>query len=221
VKLSVFLQRRDHLDVDAFRAWWLEHVEISRHIPGLSGYRINFVSEVRPFGVAAPQATYDGTAELWFSNQDALSSGFESDDARRAVHDADNACSRRVEFETEEHIVLEGPKHIAGLTKLVVLLGRRPDLTREQFHEWWLEHVKLSRQIPGLRGYRINLIRAVRGAGYRPEDVKFDGSAELWFDTVEDVNRGFGSELGIRAVRDSEVHCATRVRYVTQEHVVV
>ena len=221
MKLSVFLQRRDGLSRDEFRAWWLRHVDIARHIPGLCGYRINFVDDVRPFGIEATRVAYDGTAELWFQSDQSLANGFESHHAQRAVADADSACGRRVEFETEEHIVLDGPERPEGLAKVVVLLRRRPDLTHADFEHWWLEHVNLSQRIPGLRGYRVNLVNGVRGAGYRSEDVEFDGSAELWFDNVEAIDRGFDSDLGRRAVRDSELHCASRIRYVTREHVVV
>ena len=221
MKLSVFLQRRDGLSRDEFRAWWLRHVDIARHIPGLRGYRINFVDDVRPFGIEATRVAYDGTAELWFQSDQSLANGFESHHAQRAVADADSACGRRVEFETEEHIVLDGPVRPEGLAKVVVLLRRRPDLTHADFEHWWLEHVNLSQRIPGLRGYRVNLVNGVRGAGYRSEDVEFDGSAELWFDNVEAIDRGFDSDLGRRAVRDSELHCASRIRYVTREHVVV
>ena len=221
MKLSVFLQRRDGLSRDEFRAWWLRHVDIARHIPGLRGYRINFVDDVRPFGIEAIRVAYDGTAELWFQSDQSLANGFESHHAQRAVADADSACGRRVEFETEEHIVLDGPERPEGLAKVVVLLRRRPDLTHADFEHWWLEHVNLSQRIPGLRGYRVNLVNGVRGAGYRSEDVEFDGSAELWFDNVEAIDRGFDSDLGRRAVRDSELHCASRIRYVTREHVVV
>ena len=221
MKLSVFLQRRDGLSRDEFRAWWLRHVDIARHIPGLRGYRINFVDDVRPFGIEVTRVAYDGTAELWFQSDQSLANGFESHHAQRAVADADSACGRRVEFETEEHIVLDGPERPEGLAKVVVLLRRRPDLTHADFEHWWLEHVNLSQRIPGLRGYRVNLVNGVRGAGYRSEDVEFDGSAELWFDNVEAIDRGFDSDLGRRAVRDSELHCASRIRYVTREHVVV
>ena len=76
-------------------------------------------------------------------------------------------------------------------------------------------------EIPHLRGYRINLVDAIRGNGYRPDDVAFDGPAELWFENVEAMEGGFGSAIGSPFVQDSAEHCAQRVRLLTVEHIII
>jgi uncharacterized protein (TIGR02118 family) len=188
----------------------------------LQRYRINFVTDVKAFGVEEAVVEFDGTAELRFSGEEALKQAFASPIAKEAVGDADNICSRRVEFITDEHVIVRGPqKDTAGMLKLVVLLQKNPELSTGEFRAWWLEHVKLSSQIPGLQGYRINFINEVMGAGFREADVQFDGSAELWFDAVETMNRGFDSEIGEQAVGDAVEHCAKRVRFLTEENIIV
>ena len=221
MKLSVFLRRADQLTSDEFRAWWVEHTATSRHIPGLRGYRICFVEETRAFGRAPDACRYDGVAQLWFDAAEELSSGFESDTARAAVQDADAHCSQRIEFETTEHVVLDGPDEPEGLVKVCVQLRRRPDLTREAFHAWWLDHVALAARMPGLRGYRVNLVHSVRGAGFGDADVDIDGTAELWWDDLAAADAGFGSPEGATAAAHAAAQCSVRVRHITRERVVV
>lgn len=220
-KLCVFLQKRPEVSTDAFRQWWGRHVKTSSQMPGLQGYRINFVNEIRPFGIEQAVVEYDGTAQLWFG-EGGLEQAFSSSVGKEAVEDADNVCQRRVEFVTEEHVILEGPEaNVAKTLKLVVMMRRIPEMTAKEFGQWWLEHVKLSSQIPGLMGYRINLVQDVMGSGFQKDDVAFDGTAELWFRSVSDMDEGFGSPLGQRAADDAVSHCSARVRFLTEEHIVI
>ncbi len=66
--------------------------------------------------------------------------------------------------------------------KLLSVLKRRSDMTREEFLQYWKEkHGPLARSIiPGLRRYAHN--RPVEVPGVE-SDV--DGIAELWFDDIE------------------------------------
>ena len=47
--------------------------------------------------------------------------------------------------------------------------GHRPCAA---FHAWWLDHVALGARMPGLRGYRVNLVKDVRGAGFSADVVR-------------------------------------------------
>jgi uncharacterized protein (TIGR02118 family) len=81
------------------------------------------------------------------------------------------------------------------MIKLTFVLTRRPGLTREAFHAYWFDHhaplVKSFQQILRIRRY-VQLhslplevsedIRASRGG---PEG--YDGVAQLWWDSLEDL----------------------------------
>ena len=83
------------------------------------------------------------------------------------------------------------------MIKLTFVLTRRPELTREAFHAYWFDHhaplVKSFQQILRIRRY-VQLhslplevsedIRASRGG---PEG--YDGVAQLWWDSFEDMTR--------------------------------
>ncbi len=63
--------------------------------------------------------------------------------------------------------------------KAMILLTRRPDMTHEQYEQWWLAtHVPLAKQLPGLRGATFNVVQ-------NPSAGEPDGITELWFDTRE------------------------------------
>ena len=69
------------------------------------------------------------------------------------------------------------------MIKLVYCITKRPDLTDEEFFDYWKNtHGPIGAQIPGLR--RLVQSHAIVGQSeLRPPD--FYGMAELWFDDLE------------------------------------
>ena len=68
------------------------------------------------------------------------------------------------------------------MIKIVAVIRKKPELTREQFLEHWnVEHPEFVRKLPGIRRYRQN------PAIEHSKEWPFDGMAELWFDSVKDV----------------------------------
>ena len=107
------------------------------------------------------------------------------------------------------------------MLKLIALLKRKPGLSREAFEKRWLEeHTKLSSRLPGLRGYRINIAN-----GYQPEgtgaEPLYDGTAELWWDSVEAMEASFASDIGVAAGADADQFAEVRIHIYTEEHFVV
>ncbi len=94
--------------------------------------------------------------------------------------------------------------------KAIILLTRRARDTPEDFRRWWLEeHAPLARELPGLRRLVFNLVDG---------DAGFDGVAELWFDSVEEFEAAYGSEIGERVAADSIANVGGRVRLIVDEH---
>ncbi len=95
--------------------------------------------------------------------------------------------------------------------KAIILLSRRDGDTHEDFGRWWLEeHALLARQLPGLRRLVFNLADVEAG---------YDGVSELWFDSREDFDAAYASEIGRQVAADSIAHVGGRVRLVVDEHV--
>ena len=107
------------------------------------------------------------------------------------------------------------------MVKLIALLKRKPGIRKEEFAQRWLnEHIKLSTRMPGVRGYRINI-----ATGYQPEGAGvesiYDGTAEMWWDSIEAMEAAFASEEGKIAGADADEFADVRIHIYTEEHVIV
>jgi uncharacterized protein (TIGR02118 family) len=107
------------------------------------------------------------------------------------------------------------------MIKLIALLKRKPGMSKEEFEKrWLLEHTKLSSKIPGLRGYRINIAINHQPDGDDIEPI-YDGTAELWWDSLEEMEAAFASQAGIIAGNDADQFCEVRIHIYTEENMVI
>jgi uncharacterized protein (TIGR02118 family) len=71
------------------------------------------------------------------------------------------------------------------MVKLIYCIRKRDDLTDEEFARYWKEvHGPIGAKIPRLRRLVQNHLHRVTGGPYAPT---YDGVAELWFDSEEDL----------------------------------
>lgn len=83
-------------------------------------------------------------------------------------------------------------------------------MTREEFRRRWIEgHAPFALRFPNLRGYRINIAvdeyQAIEG------ELSYDGTAELWWDSLEEMRDAFDSPEAEAAVADvNDVHHDSR-----------
>jgi uncharacterized protein (TIGR02118 family) len=97
--------------------------------------------------------------------------------------------------------------------KAIILLTRRDDMSAEDFRRWWLgEHAPLAAQLPGVRRITFNLVE---------DATDVDGVSELWFDSREDFDAAYASELGKAVAADSMAHVRSRTRLFVTPHPVV
>lgn len=107
------------------------------------------------------------------------------------------------------------------MVKLVALLKRKAGMTREEFRERWLSaHTKLSSQLPGCLEYRINIALDHQPGGDGVEPL-YDGTAELWWEDMEAMERSFCSAIAKVAGDDADAFCSARVHIYTEEYTVV
>jgi uncharacterized protein (TIGR02118 family) len=104
------------------------------------------------------------------------------------------------------------------MVKLIALLKRKPGISQEEFARRWLtEHTKLSTKIPDVRGYRINIATDRQPAGTGNEPI-YDGTAEMWWDSIEAMEAAFASEQGKAAGADADQFADVRIHIYTEEH---
>jgi uncharacterized protein (TIGR02118 family) len=102
--------------------------------------------------------------------------------------------------------------------KLIALLKARPGLGREEFARRWLDgHAPLTLRFKNLKGYRINV--AIDEYQEIEGELPYDGTAELWWDSLEDMQEDFGSPEAEAAVADADTFTVVRTHIYTREHV--
>lgn len=99
------------------------------------------------------------------------------------------------------------------MVKLVSLMKRKPELSRQEFERWAVhDHSPIGLNMPGLRGYNITVVLPDQ-----PE-TEFDGVFELWFDSMEDLQKALESPAGVAAREDALAHAEKRIHLRTEEH---
>ena len=108
VKLIYCITRKQGMSVEEFQTYWREtHGPIAGRIPGLRRYVQCHTLPQLYAGENAP--AYDGAAELWFDNMEAMQSAMSSPEVKAAVEDERNFIdhSRVFRIITEEKPVVE------------------------------------------------------------------------------------------------------------------
>jgi uncharacterized protein (TIGR02118 family) len=99
------------------------------------------------------------------------------------------------------------------MIKAMIMLTRRADMSHEEFVSWWLdEHVPLASALPRVRKVVLNVV----DEGY--EEAGIDGVSELWFDSRQDFDDAYSSEVGKATAADSMAHVSGRVRIFVTEN---
>lgn len=107
------------------------------------------------------------------------------------------------------------------MVKLIALLKRKPGISKEEFKRRWLkEHIKLSTRIPGVREYRINIATDHQPGGDGIEPI-YDGTAEMWWDSIEAMEAAFATNEGIVAGADADQFTDVRIHIYTEENMII
>jgi len=106
IKAITCLKRRPGMPVDEFQTYWrTQHPEVVKKLPGLRRYE---QSHTRLAAYAKGEPAYDGIAELWFDDSEALRAAMKSPEFRKVqTDDADFIAPGPVPFIiTTEHLIV-------------------------------------------------------------------------------------------------------------------
>jgi uncharacterized protein (TIGR02118 family) len=109
------------------------------------------------------------------------------------------------------------------MIKSISLLVRRPEISHEEFVRHWVEiHAPLAHAVPRLRRYVQSHIVAERT---RPDieslDLAIDGIAELWYDSLEDMQFANASPHAKRLHEDGATFIGRIKSYTIEERLIV
>jgi uncharacterized protein (TIGR02118 family) len=201
IKAFNFFRRKPGLSVEDFRKYWLnEHAAIIRAIPELRKY---VASITLPSAYRNREPLYDGISEAWFDDEAAIRTTADSP-PRRAAHVDD---AKFVDMTTTgsiitDEIIQKDGKPVERAVKMFSLLTRKPGTDVAAFQSYWrTHHGPLAAKIPQARHY---IQCHVRPSSYDDgRTPRYDGVAELWFDTFDAVRASCNTDE-YRAVRLDE-----------------
>jgi uncharacterized protein (TIGR02118 family) len=106
IKLIYCISRRPEMTVEEFQRYWREvHAPIAGAIPGLRRY---VQCHVAPETYGGRTPSFDGAAELWFDDLDALRTAMRTPETAAALEDEMNFIdhNRVASFVTVENVVV-------------------------------------------------------------------------------------------------------------------
>ena len=194
IKSVVFFKRKPGMSVEDFQAYWRErHAAVVATLPGVRRY---VQSHTRPAIYRRREPVYDGIAELWNDDLDALRAMTRHPHYQAVRADEANFIDAATMggLVAREHVIKDGAAP-PGAVKNVEFVTRRPDLTVEAFQRHWREvHGPIAAAIPVVRRY---VQSHVLPETYARRTPPYDGIAVTWFDST-----------------DAMRHSATTVEYV-------
>jgi uncharacterized protein (TIGR02118 family) len=102
--------------------------------------------------------------------------------------------------------------------KLISLLKAKPGVSKEEFKKHWLEdHSPLTLKFKNLKGYRINI--AIEEYQEIEGDLPYDGTAELWWDSIEEMKEDFASSAADVALEDADSFMQ-KIQIYTEEYII-
>jgi uncharacterized protein (TIGR02118 family) len=101
--------------------------------------------------------------------------------------------------------------------KMIALLKIKPGMTRDQFIQRWVhEHAAFTCKFPNLKGYLIN----IPIEEYQQLDpLPYDGTAELFWDSIEDAKSDFATTESDAAGADADEFSIVREHIFVEEFV--
>ncbi len=180
IRAVTYLKRRPGMPVVEFQTYWREqHPRVVRKLPGLRRY---VQSHARRGGYEKREPAYDGVAEYWFDDANALRELRDTPEMAAVLVDETKFIDRiTIGFMvTVDHVIVEGRTH-PGMAKGIGFVKRKPGMPIDEFQQYWREnHAPLAAQFPGLRRYEQCHTRF--SAYAQDREPRWDGISIIWFD---------------------------------------
>lgn len=211
------LNKHESWPTERFRSYWRnEHSKLAAQLPGLLAYQQNHVTDTAQRGINYKRGpdSVDGISQLWFEDTKLMTHAF-SQDLRGQLITDENHFIGRLRIITAESLEVITPPPTGTALKRMSFLRRRADVSPEVFaYEWRVMHSALVKTLPGVLGYRQNLIthrESPKGNVVSYDGLPIDGIVELWFESTETLNAAFASPQGIKTMQ----HATTFIDEIT------
>jgi uncharacterized protein (TIGR02118 family) len=221
VKMIAFFKRKPGMSVEDFQSYWrTTHADIVVKLPGIRRY---VQSHTILGGYRKGEPIYDGMAELWFDNTDAMRAQAGTPEFAAVQADEFNFMDRSSSGSiiTEEHLIKDGAIPTDGV-KNVEFVSHKPGMPIEDFQKHWREiHGPLGAAIPVVKRYVQSHTRlSIYQKGKTP---LYDGVALTWFDSTQAMRTSATTPEYDRTREDEPNFIAPGKLpvIITKEHVIV
>ena len=220
IKVVEVIQRKHELDVESFQRHWLnDHGPIVARLPGLRRY---VQSHTRLKGYERGKVPYDGIAELWFDDKNALAAIASTEEFAAAKRDEPNFIDtdRLVELVVDDHVIKDGAVPANGI-KNIEFVHLSPSLEPNEAHRYWRDvHGPIAAKIPTMSRYVQSHIRM--GAYDRAIKPVFDGVAITWWEDLDAMRTSAtGPEYAATRADEPNFLGVQPEVILTSEHVIV
>jgi uncharacterized protein (TIGR02118 family) len=88
------------------------------------------------------------------------------------------------------------------MIKAIFFIKRKAGMSLEDFREYWIKnHAPVVLKIPGLVKY---VQSHTMDSGYRNHEPIYDGIAELWYESIDDMRKNAGTAIAREGLEDDE-----------------
>jgi uncharacterized protein (TIGR02118 family) len=224
------IHKHESWTTEAFSAYWRDkHGPLVAQIADLREYWQNPVVDRLQRGIdfARGPWNFDGFSQLWFDEVKEADTAFNRGPLSDALVADENHFIGRLHIVTaSQREVIKVPAAPArgALLKRMSTLRRRSDVTEEDFRREWKVHGTLVQQMPGVSGYRQNVITArerVKGQPCGYDELPIDGIVELWFETPQTLEAAFASPQGQETMAHARIFLSEITAFLVQERRIV
>lgn len=218
IKSIAFFKRKPGIDLREFQLQWREHhAPLVRQLPGIRRYIQSYAIDE---AYRDQEAAFDGYAELWLDDFDALKTMLKSPlfpdikiDETRFIDGT--TMGAFVSSDTEPVARPLDPRGV----KEVRLLKRLDAVPVESFHARWHEcHGAWAQQAQGLQGC---VLSQALPQNYGRQPPPFDASTAAWFASIEACREHTRSATGMQLRRDEAAFADRSVDLLMTESVIV
>ena len=229
VRMGLLCKKPDWT-IDAFRAYWRDtHGPLAARTPGLREYWQNRVTDRIQRGIEFARGPwdFDGFSQLYFDDVGQANHAFRNSPLAPAlIADEQHFLGLLHIVTAEQHVVVPVPPspEREALLKRISTLKRRPELSEADFRREWIVHRGLVRKMPGIEGYRQNVVIARERVKGQPCDypaLPIDGIVELWFRDARALEAAFGSAAGQETMAHAKTFLEEITVFSVEEHRVV
>jgi uncharacterized protein (TIGR02118 family) len=222
-----FVRRKDGMSLEACHEHWLNvHAPLVEKTPGIRRYAVS-TTLLDPALDYTP--AYDGLAEIWYDDLDAMQASGRTPEWQAVRDDAPLFIGEVATLFATEVPVIEDERSArehASWVKYCGLLTRRPGTPVDSFQAHWRDihgPLVVAEFTTMVRYIQCHALPETYGT---PLEPAYDGVPQAWFESVDTVPKAIlgrsGAEKETPAARDSEGIFVQPIPIVVmREHVII